>query len=333
MEHVPVRDQGNLGVCYAYAAAQVFDAYRMSHGDQNSDFRASAIIAAAEFSREYFKDAADWKGVDGGSFCPSFNQFKKNGACPDQRKTFSGIEMEQLLKKFLSTQRAISTKLTLRQRAQADWAEKVGLPVAPEIQKARQEQRGEASRAVLEVCEDLGPVSFSFASKVQQVLTEDRENELVGLLSDRVCPPQLRRKHSPVPACHGVNRGELADFGQRKFVDTAHFLKLIQRKLKEPNAQPLGIDYCAEVLSRGKDFDCKFVNIPMLSVAADRGNHISLVIGQRPHPKTGRCEFLVRNSWGTGCSVYSSDWQCENGNIWVDAEALLRNTDKISYLE
>ncbi|MCM2322871.1 MAG: hypothetical protein NDJ90_06380 [Oligoflexia bacterium] len=54
--------------------------------------------------------------------------------------------------------------------------------------------------------------------------------------------------------------------------------------------------------------------------------HSMLVIGKRRNPESGRCEFLLRNSWGTDCGPSGVNFKCENGSIWVDADTLARVT-------
>ena len=70
------------------------------------------------------------------------------------------------------------------------------------------------------------------------------------------------------------------------------------------------------------------------SVSPGCDYHASLVIGRRKDPDSGKCQFLVRNSWGTGCDGYrQAGWDCEHGNIWVDEAALKVNLTEVYYLE
>jgi hypothetical protein len=54
------------------------------------------------------------------------------------------------------------------------------------------------------------------------------------------------------------------------------------------------------------------------------GPHAIVAIGHRMH--AGRCQILLRNSWGPGCDEYTPEIQagCEpgTGNIYIDAETL-----------
>ncbi len=44
--------------------------------------------------------------------------------------------------------------------------------------------------------------------------------------------------------------------------------------------------------------------------------HASSLVARKWSDKNQRCEYLVRNSWGTGCTKYG-DKECEEGNVWV----------------
>lgn len=53
-------------------------------------------------------------------------------------------------------------------------------------------------------------------------------------------------------------------------------------------------------------------------------NHYSVIVGRRLDEKSNSCQYLIRNSWGKGCSIYPGVYkaQCEEGNIWVDEDVL-----------
>lgn len=50
--------------------------------------------------------------------------------------------------------------------------------------------------------------------------------------------------------------------------------------------------------------------------------HASTVVGRRANPRTGKCELLIRNTWGEDCKGYRRDLECDRGNIWVDRAEL-----------
>lgn len=51
-------------------------------------------------------------------------------------------------------------------------------------------------------------------------------------------------------------------------------------------------------------------------------SHASSIIGRRFHD--GQCQLLLRNSWGSDCSMYRADLQenCSGGNVWIPSDDL-----------
>jgi hypothetical protein len=102
--------------------------------------------------------------------------------------------------------------------------------------------------------------------------------------------------------------------------------KLINQKLNSKNPQPIQISYCSGILH-----DKSYTGLTPDGEYRCRSTHSSLIIGQRP-ARGGGCEFLIRNSYGSSCKPYKP-WQCERGQIWVEAEALTKNIGSASWLE
>ena len=57
MEHVPPSYQGDLGLCYAYTAAQLVDAWRFSHDDHDYSHLTSALEVAVGLAQQEKKDS------------------------------------------------------------------------------------------------------------------------------------------------------------------------------------------------------------------------------------------------------------------------------------
>lgn len=58
-------------------------------------------------------------------------------------------------------------------------------------------------------------------------------------------------------------------------------------------------------------------------------NHTSSFVGRRM--RAGKCEYLVRNSWGRSCNYYDRTYPCEQGNVWVPKENLIRSAGDFFY--
>jgi C1A family cysteine protease len=81
---------------------------------------------------------------------------------------------------------------------------------------------------------------------------------------------------------------------------------------------PLSIVYFSDLLGKG-------VN----SIGSP--DHASTLIGRRFNSTSGQCEYLIKNSWGDGCSAAKSIG-CENGNYWVSRTALRNNIGSAVHL-
>ncbi|MBI3542611.1 MAG: hypothetical protein HY075_04980 [Deltaproteobacteria bacterium] len=99
MAQIPVPNQGALNTCYAYAGAQLIDAWRFTNpkdgGDENFEHLTSALEAAFD-ARAPKGDAASSSGDDGMSFdttddsidfgrpCEAVNAIRERGSCDDR---------------------------------------------------------------------------------------------------------------------------------------------------------------------------------------------------------------------------------------------------------
>ena len=66
-----------------------------------------------------------------------------------------------------------------------------------------------------------------------------------------------------------------------------------------------------------------------------QGGHAGSIVGRRWNSIKKSCEYLLRNSWGKGCSYrsYHQDYQCEKGNIWIPRQTLQRSIKRLRYLD
>jgi hypothetical protein len=115
----------------------------------------------------------------------------------------------------------------------------------------------------------------------------------------------------------------------------------LHRLLTRAGAQPVGISICANVLQsaapwRGTSFSTSDNTLhcaadASIGLGAD-GRHAVVVVGQRWNTGNNRCEFLVRNSWGTGCNSYAAGMECSGGQVWVNEADLSENTFRVTWL-
>ncbi len=66
------------------------------------------------------------------------------------------------------------------------------------------------------------------------------------------------------------------------------------------------------------------------------GAHASVIVGRRFISSTQKCEFLVRDSYGSTCQDSNGQDRyqrpCENGSVWVEARTLLRDTMNLTWI-
>jgi hypothetical protein len=67
-------------------------------------------------------------------------------------------------------------------------------------------------------------------------------------------------------------------------------------------------------------------------VPGGHGDHEMMVVARRMG-KNGKCEYLVRNSWGRGCSYYkepmASNCEPDKGSIWMDNDTIERGVTDV----
>ncbi|MBI5209144.1 MAG: hypothetical protein HY927_04130 [Elusimicrobia bacterium] len=112
------------------------------------------------------------------------------------------------------------------------------------------------------------------------------------------------------------------------------FERTVDENLK--GGVPTGIDFCSTILSQGAaakaDTMEKFGDPGTVGgevFKKECGYHAALIVGSRQ--KAGVKEYLIRNSWGTGCDG-NGDWPCQCGHAWVKAATLLRNIGQVSWI-
>lgn len=91
----------------------------------------------------------------------------------------------------------------------------------------------------------------------------------------------------------------------------------------------------------GIEYDSFYIMGPQRQRSAKANNedtsHSSSIVGRQLNPSTGKCEYLIRNSWGTYLigphgNFYADGLKVEQGNVWVSEELLTQMLNAIVYL-
>lgn len=62
-------------------------------------------------------------------------------------------------------------------------------------------------------------------------------------------------------------------------------------------------------------------------------DHASSVMGRRWNPSKQECEYQIKNSWGTDCSLYSPAYECKYGLIWASESQISDFVGEVTWLE
>lgn len=137
------------------------------------------------------------------------------------------------------------------------------------------------------------------------IMKHTSRNELVRMLSAKACAPRIPLDNLK-PKLH------------RAYLEKGRYelFNKIDQQLSNNNIVSIG--YNAKAL-----FDIN---------TNKKGAHASVVVGRRFNARNGECEYLIRNSWGRGCSAYDRRLSCEEGNIWVPKSVLVKGIIDVTYL-
>ncbi len=283
LKSVPVLDQDGSGICWAYSAALLIDAYRFSHGDENTD-KITSPIGLAVRSASQDQRATNGSGFVSIALAAAF----RDGFVCDHNSV-------SLIYKSTDFHRSESSKF---------WTSTFDKPLFANLE-----------------CPLGGIVDQIIGRQTRNTIGVLREIELTSITNEvkNLCKRQVIDVKLPKPQARNV-------INLRGFPDRSYVSSFLSARLSLLNPQPVAIAYCEDVLrdksirsvdSSGKRVDCK-------------NHHLSVVIGSRP-TDDGKCEFLVRNSYGASCVPYA--WPCKRGQVWVHQDALSYNIEGFTWLE
>lgn len=293
----PVRDQGTMGWCYAFVAADLVSArtgkrisalgsaiayneenptYRRLEGEPPSQIQIPGKKSPVPIlsSKGGFVEEIPHYQTHGGNTLKCLEAMKKRGACleEDLNSEDNGITwLNQNLKRL------------------------------DEVQRSRVE---ETCRNGYEAAQNLFPeIAGKTFSKILGHITDE---QLVTELARVQCKPRI-----------DVN----LEFAEVKASD-AGLLPMIEALDAQITAEnPVGIAYNPDFLKDRESF-------------SEEANHASTIVGRRYNEVSGECEYLLRNSWGRGCGQYV--YECEpgqEGNVWIPQGALARSLRDIQYIK
>lgn len=114
------------------------------------------------------------------------------------------------------------------------------------------------------------------------------------------------------------------------------FSALLTKNLEENT--PIGISICTRFFNKtnvvtlkpDQTYPCGNKDDP--DYQKGEGSHAVTIIGKRCI--NGKNQFLIHNSWGTGCGYYAKEYECnKKGGFWVDEEIIARNARLVNILK
>jgi hypothetical protein len=330
MKTMPIYDQDDIADCYAIITAQMIDAYRFSHGDADTAHRTSHYALAANYK---FSDERDRM-----SFARDLKSFM---SVPDGAMTSAEpLKTPMVLPKPFVFKKDVYINSHLELGAPAETARANRTPSGKlvscsdaavkryfkknknfketyELWEQSKEQKVKAP-----ACLAIPGGSLEMKDIVENFGDESSTEEFFAGVMKKICEKESIQVDFPEIVTLGWNVPGLPDEVKRnKFVTDRKFARagvaLVNGALSLSNPQPVGIGYYPKFLTKK-------------NAKKNEGEyHQSIIIGRRKD-NAGKCEFLLRNSWGPRCNLTVSCDTRTKGQYWINAEELMTYADEVT---
>ena len=318
IDKVPVLDQKQQGTCYAHSASSMLD-YVRRFKTGGSPTYGSPLMAAIDYRLASKYDVDSCKNPFSGGFtCQSYNKSVSKGFCDTEDVEKSIIQGFDYAKKSRKTSWYLAWS---KNKIAFDTG---GFRIQPDDH-------------VLDYLYVIGTLyqdkKWDDLKKLWRDLAQNGSQAVCSVdkssLSDFIDWDKIQKSSSLenfyVSFFDGICQREPLPFKSKCTEHSVQPAKKVDEWLAE--GYPLGIYYCSAILS-----DRKFKSaIQPFQNDDNCGPHASMVVGTARDRK-GRCTYVVRNSWGKGCSSYDSDYDCTDGNIFIPKDVLLKQTFSIQKL-
>lgn len=319
LEKVPYLDQSG-GTCYANTVSTMYDAYRILNREKNASISSSPADISYTLSKRKKKS-----GVDGGQVIEISHLFK-NPPCPfdDKKVVVDKLNKEQM-----------ALKLTKAQAGLNAVAEGSEIPSNATVARFASDSSRIKNRYY-------NHMNACFSEQVSFPAQRKNFNEILDIVKNRdlikaaevpmaqFCSVQERLKSSK-PIVVDRRYATFDEMSLNKITTTqATMLNDIHAELNRglKQALPVGFTFCSNILYEGPKYVIKY-KINTADDLSDKacGMHAVVISGRRKNPKTGRCEFKMRNS-SVDCSTMSKKFECnpKTGEVWFDIQTLGRTS-------
>lgn len=166
------------------------------------------------------------------------------------------------------------------------------------------------------------------------VLSDSRPAPMRGPLE---CELEVLRKRFPgvdpktfreiaSRAAEGAVVAELANISCGRRTPFPQNLEIVNRKYEAGSTRKADVLPVADLQSSLNEGRIVEISVDMKKWGVrsqEQPSHSMLVVGQKWDERSGRCQFLVRNSWGKQCPTFQSGTTCNpDGSVWVPPDLL-----------
>jgi hypothetical protein len=313
MSKIKVKNQGNYGICYAYAGASIVDFYRLKAGSKDSSEISpveSGLLSAINVENQ---------SEEGGDICDVVNSLSARGkACPmsavgsesrykDMGLYFHREAVKQVFMPFIVREevfRAVPIKSFVSRTALSSTQLKYLSRYDNFYKSIKQEliTRGFTQAEI--------PDSRTVFSFVQKAHADNMYYILAPSFTHSIISKSCEGREMRVPKLHCESQK----------VSRSDVISALDHQL-DNYKMPVGISYCSVMLNSKNASGLDYSN----KIKSNCGPHASIVIGKRSDTN-GQCQYLIRNSWGAG---YKYPWETSEGDVWVNEKALMSNVFSI----
>lgn len=307
----PIRNQGDMGWCYANAAADLlsFKLRNELKGQQ---------VSAAYTALTYLRTLSFMPTTDGGYVSAAVLMAKENGLCTRA--------LEDKVQSTGLTNLTLNERLDALQNFKKDWDLSLdGDDAATKRFMDRYREYIKTKSIVAQIPRET----------LISILNNSTRRTFISELTANICKDQLKfpvqdfdivvdtkLMSNPIDFTIFDKKYHIGPIAWNPFSYDKDFIEPIDEQLSRKNV--VAIDYFSKFLKSD------FLKLP---ISKREGMHASVVVGRRWNDSTRSCEYLIRNSWGSGCGSYKVKQNCEGGNIWVPEKTLRHNLFAYIYLE
>lgn len=328
---LPVYDQDGAGICYAYVASDLANYHLMKNGENK--LKVDPIWAAFSYSN-ILQDGL----TEGGRTAKTLATLSREGICPQElieqeMQKFSGEtgmshpETVYFLERFF--QKLYEIKIDRKNKMNEDQKFQEAFDTAAISVRGYQ---GGAMKCIDE---------FETKLKNLDLLHQD----VYKVFAKNI-----------FKACNKKTVNKDYQFQTKTGLATNLTNKVLDRKIKElfnENQGPISIGYCSKALY-DKNYDGLFYLVSRIRKNSCSG-HASSLVGSRS--KNGKCEYLLRNSWGAGWHPWTRNWSCSCQNnvtlqviddcnpkdhpgdsftvlgCWLPSDHIVKNTESLDWIK